>query len=436
MPSKTNLPGRDVYIVDGCRTPFLKARGVPGPFSAADLGVAAAKTLLSRQPFMPSDIDEVISGCIIPSPDEANISRIISLRVGCGVTTPAWTVQRNCATGMQALDNAAQNIAQGRSDLILVGGTEAMSRAPILYNRQMTEWFGRWFFAKTLGQRLKLITKLRPSFFAPVISLLQGLSDPLIGLSMGQTTENLATRFNISRTQMDEFSVTSHQRLAAAYDQNEMSEVIPLYDNQGQCYLQDDGLRRDSSVERLAKLKPVFEKRFGRVTAGNSSQVTDGSAYLILASADTVAKYDLPVLARILDVQWAGVDPAQMGLGPVHAATPILQRHNLSLTDIDYWEINEAFAGQVLACLSAWQDDAYCQELLGLKGALGALDLSRLNIDGGAVAIGHPIGVSGARLVLHLVNILQRKQANLAMATICIGGGQGGAMLLERVDKV
>lgn len=435
MSNASNFPGRDVYIIDGSRTPFLKARGLPGPFSAADLAVATAKTLLARQPFMPTDFDEVISGCVIPSSDEANISRIIALRLGCGEKMPAWTVQRNCATGMQAIDNAAQNIAQGRSDLILTGGTEAMSHAPIIYNRHMTNWLGYWMRAKTFGQRLKLISKFRLSYLAPVISLLRGLSDPLIGLSMGQTAENLAARFNISRRQMDEFAVHSHLRLAEAYDQNHMQEITPLYNQKGEFYLTDDGLRPDSSVEKLAKLKPVFDKPFGSVTAGNSSQVTDGAACLILASSSAVAKYKLPVLAKIVDLQWAALDPAYMGLGPVHAVTPLLQRQNLSLQDIDYWEINEAFAVQVLACLAAWQEREYCQQQLGLDAPLGELDQTRLNVDGGAIALGHPIGVSGARIVLHLVHILQRKQARLGMAAICIGGGQGGAMLIERCTE-
>nr|NKB46911.1 acetyl-CoA C-acyltransferase [Legionellales bacterium] len=202
----------------------------------------------------------------------------------------------------------------------------------------------------------------------------------------------------------------------------------------GDFYLEDTGLRRETDLNQLAKLKPFFDRKFGAVTAGNSSQVTDGAAYVILASAAAVKQYQLPVMGRIVDVQWAANDPSEMGLGPIHAATPILQRHELSLMDIQYWEINEAFAAQVLACDKAWQDAQYCQQYLKLAQPMGELDLTRVNVDGGAIAIGHPVGASGARIVYHLLTVLKRKQAQRGMACICIGGGQGGAMLLENID--
>jgi acetyl-CoA C-acetyltransferase len=189
-------------------------------------------------------------------------------------------------------------------------------------------------------------------------------------------------------------------------------------------------------MERLAKLKPFFDKPFGMVTAGNSSQVTDGAAFVILASADAVKQYNLPVLGRIVDTQWSALNPAEMGLGPVHAITPLLKRHDLKLKDIDYWEINEAFAAQVLACLRAWEDTDYCRNQLGLEKALGTLDTERLNVDGGAIALGHPVGASGARVVLHLLHVLRRKKAKRGIASLCIGGGQGGAILLENVTGV
>lgn len=428
---------RPVYIVDGKRTPYLKAKGVPGPFTAADLAVRAGSELLWKYGFSPETIDEVILGCVMPSQDEANIARIVALRLGCGKQTPAWTVQRNCASGLQSLDCAYQSIGLGRSELVLAGGTEAMSRAPLLFREGMVHWLGRWYQAKTFKQRLQAMGHFRPHFLVPIIALLRGLTDPLVGLSMGQTAENLAYRFKISREEMDAFSVRSHQRLARAIDENQLAEeLMTLYDTQGRYYTEDDGLRRDTSLEKLAKLKPFFDKKFGLVTAGNSSQVTDGAAMLLLASEVAVKQHKLSVLAKIVDVQWAGVDPSQMGLGPAHAIPPILQRQKLTLEDIDYWEINEAFAAQVIACLRAWSDEQYCQENLGLDKPLGQLDEERLNIDGGAIAIGHPVGSSGARLILHLANILHRKNARYGIASLCIGGGQGGAMLIERVDRV
>jgi acetyl-CoA C-acetyltransferase len=207
--------------------------------------------------------------------------------------------------------------------------------------------------------------------------------------------------------------------------------LVTIYDTRGRHYDHDDGLRRDSDMAQLGKLKPVFDRPFGQVTAGNSAQVTDGAAWLVLASADAVKRFELPVLGRVVDSQWAGLDPAQMGLGPVHACTPLLERNALSLGDIDYWEINEAFAAQVLACLAAWQDADYCRDELGLAGPLGEIDGQRLNVDGGGVALGHPVGASGARIVLHLLHVLQRYGARRGMASLCIGGGQGGAMLVE-----
>ncbi|HEC18607.1 MAG TPA: acetyl-CoA C-acetyltransferase [Gammaproteobacteria bacterium] len=424
---------RPVYVVDGARTPFLKARGKPGPFSASNLAMGAGRPLLARQPFAAGDLDEAIMGCVMPGPDEANIARLLALRLGCDKHIPAWTVQRNCASGLQALDCAAQSIAYGRADLVLAGGVESMSHAPVLLAEKMVAWLSDWARARTATAKLKTLGQLRPAYFKPIIALLRGLSDPLVGLSMGQTAEILAHRFGISREQMDAYAVRSHQRLAAAQEAGNLREIETLYDTRGNFYAADDGLRADSTVEKLGGLKPVFDKPFGKVTAGNSAQVTDGAALLILASETAVNKWDLPVLGRIVDSEWAGLDPAQMGLGPVHAMTPIMKRHKFQLEDIDYWEINEAFATQVLACLAAWNDKKYCKEELHIRGVMGELDESRLNVDGGGVSLGHPVGASGARIVLHLLHVLERNNARRGMASLCIGGGQGGAMLVERI---
>ncbi|RUR13210.1 acetyl-CoA C-acetyltransferase [Legionella sp. km772] len=435
MKHQSNLSGRDVYIVDGSRTPFLKAKGI-GPFTGSDLAVAAGTALLNRQPFSPSDIDEVIIGSAMPGPDEANIARVVALRLGCGNKVPAFTVMRNCASGMQALDNAAMQIASGRSNLVLAGGTDAMSHAPLLFNQKMAGWLGKWFGSKTMGQKLALVPQFRPSYLAPVIALLRGLTDPIVGLNMGQTAEKVAYRFNISREQMDEFACQSHLKLAQAYAEQRMTEVAPMIDYKGRAYLQDDGIRADSTVDKLGKLKPFFDKKYGMVTPGNSSQITDGACLLLLASAEAVKKHGLKVIGRIVDSQWSALDPSQMGLGPVHAATPILQRHKLKPDDMDCWEINEAFAAQVLGCFAAWDDEEYCKEQLGLKEKLGAPSLTKLNREGGAIAAGHPIGASGARIVLHVLKSLEQRNESRGIAAICIGGGQGGAMYLERVTEV
>jgi acetyl-CoA C-acetyltransferase len=345
-------------------------------------------------------------------------------------------VMRNCASGMQALDSAIANISTARSNLVLAGGVDALSRAPLLYSDRMVLWFAGMMGAKSPWQRAAQFARLPVgALLSPVIGIMKGLTDPMVGLLMGQTAENLAYRFGITRGQMDAFSVRSHQRVVQAQDGGWLApgggEVEAVYDASGEVFSLDDGVRKDASPENLAKLKPFFDRKFGNITPGNSSQITDGAAWLLLASEEAVAQHGLTPIGRIVDSQWAGLDPAQMGLGPVHAATPILRRHGLALNDLDYWEINEAFAAQVLGCLAAWNDERYCREQLGLDGALGTLDDARLNVDGGAIALGHPVGASGARIVLHLLKTLRRNNAKRGMAAICIGGGLGGAMLVE-----
>jgi len=403
-----------------------------GPFTGSDLAVSAGRALLLRQPFEATAFDEVIVGAAMPSADEANIARVVSLRLGCGDKVPAWTVMRNCASGLQALDSAAVNIVAGRSSLVLAGGCDAMSHAPLLYGPAMVNWLAAWYAAKGVGQRAALATRFRVSMLAPVIAILRGLTDPIVKLSMGSTAEIVAKRFGITRQMMDEYAVESHRRTVFAQDNGHLTEVEPIYGPDGTVYAQDDGVRRDSSVERLAKLKPVFDRNYGNVTAGNSSQVTDGAAMLILASGDVVHEYDLKPLGRIVDTHWGALDPSEMGLGPVHAITPLLMRHGLTFADVDVVEVNEAFAAQVLGCVAAWDSAEYCKEHFGLDRPFGAPDRSKLNVDGGAIAIGHPIGASGARVVLHALKVLERTGGKRAVASLCIGGGQGGAMLLER----
>ena len=423
---------KPVYLIDGSRTPFLKARGKPGPFKHADLGISAARALLLRMPFAATEFDEVIFGSTMPGPDEANIARIVALRLGCGDRVPAYTVHRNCASGMQSLDNAAMSIASGRSDLVLAGGIEAMSQAPLLFHPRMVAWLADWWGAKTMGRRMKVLSGFNPKLLTPVIALLKGLTDPVAGLNMGQTAEQIAWRFGITREQMDQFALESHQKLHQAQQQNELSEVVPIYDSRGNVYDLDDGVRPDSSLDKLARLRPAFDKPFGMVTPGNSAQITDGAAALVLASEAAVKKHNLPILARLISTEWAALDPAEMGLGPAHAIAPLLKSQKLKIADIDYWEINEAFAAQVLAVLAALDDKEYCQNYLGLRSAVGEIPRDRLNIHGGGVSLGHPVGASGARIVLHLAKVLEQKNATMGVASLCIGGGQGGAMLIER----
>ncbi|MGO1709120.1 MAG: acetyl-CoA C-acyltransferase, partial [Oleiphilaceae bacterium] len=251
---------------------------------------------------------------------------------------------------------------------------------------------------------------------------------------MGQTAEVLAQQFNITRKAADEYAVSSHHRLARAQQEGWLDgEVVPAIAPDGRIYKQDDGVRPDTSVEALAKLKAAFEPPYGQVTPGNSSQVTDGASWLVLASEEAVEKYGLEPIAVIRDSEWSALDPKIMGLGPTLSSTAILKRQEWGLNDVDLWEINEAFAAQVLACAAAWEDEEFCRVALGMDKPMGRLDPERLNVDGGAVAIGHPVGTSGNRIVLHLVNALRRKKLKRGIATECIGGGQSGAMLIEAI---
>ena len=425
---------RPVYLVDGARTPFLKARGGPGPFTPVDLAVQCGRPLVMRQPIPRDAFDLVVLGCVNVVADEMNPARVAALRLGLGEDQVAFTVQINCGSGMQSIDTAFRYIRDGSHDLILAGGAEALSHSPLVLRKEAVAWFAELNGARSVGERARAAVGLRPGFLKPVIGLERGLTDPITDLNMGQTAEVLAHRFGIDRKTADAYAMDSHHRLARAQKEGWLKgEVEPAFDRDGTAHDQDDGVRPDSSMESLAKLRPAFEKPYGKVTPGNSSQITDGASWVILASEQAVEQHGLTPIARIVDSDWAALDPAIMGLGPVLSSTPVVRRHGLEIGDIDLWELNEAFAAQVLACLSAWADDEFCREVLGLDGAFGRIDRDRLSVDGGAIALGHPVGASGNRIVLHLANALKRKGGKRGVATECIGGGQGGAMLLEAV---
>src|SRR5215472_3797268 len=425
---------RPVYIVDGSRTPFLKARSGPGPFTPVDLAVRCGRPLLARQPFAPTAFDQVILGCVNVIADEMNPARVAALRLGMGEAMVAFTVQINCGSGMQSIDTAYRYIRAGNANMILAGGTEALSHAPLVWPNAGVRWFAGLATAKGMVAKIAAALKVRPRFLKPIIGLERGLTDPITELNMGQTAEVVGHLFGITRAQSDAYAAESHQRLARAQAEGWLKgEVETAFSRDGKFYDHDDGVRPDSTTETLGKLRPVFERPWGQVTAGNSSQITDGACWVILASEEAVAKHDLTPKAVILDSQWSALDPSVMGLGPVMSATPLLKRNNITLQDIETWELNEAFATQVLGCLAAWNDETFCKEVLGLDGAAGEIDPTRLNVDGGAISLGHPVGTSGNRIVLHLVNAMKRLGTRRGVATECIGGGLGGAMLIEAV---
>jgi len=397
-----------------------------------DLAVQCGRALLARLPIDPESFDLVILGCVNVIADEMNPARVAALRLGMGEAMRAFTVQINCGSGMQSIDTGFRLIEGGQADLILAGGAEALSHAPLVLSRKATGWFARFATAKTAWDRAAALGAFRPDMAKPVIGLERGLTDPITDLSMGQTAEIIGHAFGITREAADAYALESHRRLARAQAEGFLqSEVIASVARDGTLYDHDDGVRPDSSMEKLAKLKPAFERPHGRVTPGNSSQITDGASWVVLASEEAAQKHGLTPIARILDSEWAALDPSVMGLGPTICSTELMKRRGLGREDIDLWEINEAFAAQVLACLAAWEDEEYCREILGLEAPFGALDRDRLNVDGGAISLGHPVGSSGNRIVLHLVNAMRRLGLKQGIATECIGGGQGGAMLLE-----
>ena len=434
--SKPRNNAAAVYIIDGSRTPFIKARGKPGPFTPVDLAVQCGRPLLLRQPFAPDAFDQVILGCVNVIADEMNPARVAALRLGMGEAMTAFTVQINCGSGMQSIDTAFRYIQEGTSDLILAGGAESLSNAPLCSAAtRSTGMRGSMapaiMFSKLRGPR----SASGSSFLTPVIGLERGLTDPITELNMGQTAELVAHLFGITRRQADEYAAESQLRLARRRSRRAGSRTRssrPLRAT-ARCTTTMTAFAPDSSAESLAKLKPAFERPWGKVTPGNSSQITDGASWVILASEDAVKKHKLTPKAVIVDSEWSALDPSIMGLGPVLSSTALMQRNKLTLGDIELWELNEAFAAQVLGCLAAWKDDAFCRKVLGLDGAAGDIPRDKINVDGGAIGAGHPVGASGNRIVLHLMNAMKRLGLKRGIATECIGGGQGGAMLIEMV---
>jgi acetyl-CoA C-acetyltransferase len=389
---------------------------------------------LLRQPFPPDAFDQVILGCVNVLADEMNPARVAALRLGMGEAMVAFTLQINCGSGMQSIDTAYRYIQDGTSDLILAGGAESLSHAPLVFSRGAVNWYARLFAAHDIGARLSALLGFRPSFFKPIIGLEEGLTDPITDLNMGQTAELVGHLFHITRRQADQYAAESQQRLTAAQKNNYFaSEIEPAFARDGTVFDHDDGVRPDTSIDTLAKLKPAFERPWGKVTAGNSSQITDGASWVILASEEAVKTYKLAPKAVIVDSEWSALDPSVMGLGPVYCSTALLKRHRLTLSDIELWELNEAFAAQVLGCLAAWEDAEFCRDALGLDAPAGRIPRDVFNVDGGAIGIGHPVGASGNRIVLHLVNAMKRLGKKRGIATECIGGGQGGAMLIEAI---
>jgi len=393
----------EAVIVGGVRTPFVKAGanliGTPAP----ELGRLVVQELLYRCGVSPEDIDELIAGNVASPVDAANVARVIALRAGIPKDRIAHTVNRNCASGMESVTQAAARITSGAVKSVVAVGVDSMSNVPLLFRKRFGEKLLKLSKAKTAGQKLGGIAKFRPSDFAPLIGLKLGLTDPVSDLMMGDTAEKLAREYGISRDDQDQFAVRSHEKAVNAWKEGRLSDETM-----------------------------TFDRKWGSVTIGNSCGVTDGAAALLLMEADYAKSLGLEPIGRIRSAEFAGCDPSRMGLGPVYSSAKALKSAGMTMDDVDLVELNEAFAAQVLACLKGFESPPEDCEDSDAASRLRPIDEDKLNVNGGAIAIGHPVGATGARLILTLLGELERRDQNVGLATLCIGGGQGGAAIVER----
>jgi acetyl-CoA acetyltransferase family protein len=420
--------------VDGVRTPFAKGGTALSEVSAVELARVTIRELLERTGIEPGIVDHVILGNAAPPSDAPNIARVAALEAGVPKSVPAFSVQRNCASGFQSLTDAYNEIVLGQADVVIAGGVESMSNVPLQFPHEFSGVMEDLQRARSLPKKVAAATQLRPSHIKPVVALVEGLTDPVCGLNMGETAEVLAREFRLSRRAQDEFALRSHQRTAAAWAEGRFAdEVTPVFvpPRYHDVVAEDVGYRPNQTLEALSRLRPVFDRR-GTVTAGNSSMITDGAAALLLVEETHARALGLAPLGRLVSYGYAGLDPERMGLGPALAAPLALARAGIELADVGLVEINEAFAAVVLANQEAFASRAWAERMLGRAEPVGIVRDEILNVNGGAIALGHPIAASGSRLALTLLLEMRRRDVAWGLATLCVGGGQGGAIVFER----
>jgi len=427
---------KPVYLVKGVRTPQAKSGADLKDVAAPYLGHYLIRHIMDETGIPNDEVDEVIVGNTGTPAKYPNVGRVVGLEAGLDEKTSGYSVHRNCASGMEAMSQAFIKIASGRSDVIFAGGVENMTQMPLMYNEDMTNFFIEMMKSKTPADKLKVFSTFRFPHLSPVIAIEQGLTDPFCGMNMGMTAEKIAREFGFTRLEQDEFANESHMKAIAAQKAGRFAdEIVPITvgRNLDKLLTEDVGPRETSSVERLAKLRPYFEKKTGTVTVGNACPITDGGSMWLMCSEEAVEKYNLKPMAKMIDFHFHGLEPERMGLGPVMAMDGVLKRTGMTMDQMDLIEINEAFAAQVMGCRKLAAD----KELSAARGieTLGDIPLDKLNVNGGAIALGHPVGSTGSRLVVTLAHELKRRGGKFGIASLCIGGGQGGAVIIENLEN-
>ncbi|GBD32041.1 3-ketoacyl-CoA thiolase [bacterium HR33] len=420
-----------VAVVAGCRTPFCKAGTELRNLSAVDLARHATVELLHRANLDGHEVDEMYFGQVVASPLAPNLAREVSLLPQFPRTIPAATINRACASANTAIAQAHDQIALGHARVVIAGGAESLSDIPVLHSRRFADTLIAFNRAKTLGERLRLLARIRPKDLVPVAP---AIAEPSTGETMGESAEKMAKLNGISREAQDEFALRSHRlALAGTEDGRLLHEIAPILTPEGKVIDRDNGIRADTSLEKLRALKPVFDRRYGTVTAGNSSPLTDGASALLLMSEEAAKALGYEPLAYIRSYAVAALDPGdQLLMGPAYAVPKALERAGISWSDLDLVEMHEAFAAQVLSNIQAFESREWAQKHLGRSEPIGKVNWDTLNVMGGSIAIGHPFGATGGRITLTLANEMKRRGAQFGLISVCAQGGMGFAMVLER----
>ncbi|HEX6133450.1 MAG TPA: acetyl-CoA C-acyltransferase FadI [Longimicrobiales bacterium] len=424
---------RRVAIVAGCRTPFARAGTALSHMSPVQLGTVAVRELINRAELEPSIVDGLIFGTVVPSIQAPNVAREVTLESGLPPTVPAFSVSRACASSNQAITSAAESILHGHGDVYIAGGVEILSDVPMLFSRSMRDALVSASRARTMTARVKALAAIRPKDLAPITP---AIAEPSTGETMGESAERMAKENGIARADQDRWALRSHQLAAqGTADGRLTAEIVPVFvpPRYDEFIDRDNGIRTDSTLEKLAALKPVFDRRYGSVTAGNSSPLTDGASAVLVMSEERAKSLGYEPLGYIRSWHYTALSPRdQLLQGPAYAAPVALDRARITMQDIELWEIHEAFAAQVLSNLQAMDSDAFARTKLGRDRKVGIIEEDRINVMGGSIAIGHPFGATGARLTTTLLNEMRRRDLGIGLITVCAAGAMGFAMVLER----